>query len=196
MKLLKNKILLILLLPFLLLSFSCSSWENSAAQNGYVEVKIKRTSSGNDNGYQTYKFEVPPNGFDKIYAAKCSADTNGLANQYIIRGFSDSDVPFNAVEVHLTPADETHGVEATASVRLAEYKDSYQNQSTGFFWTISAGKHGLNAQDYHLPLKTGGILTFDFVTSDEDGVYEAGYNDNTSNYPLLSVRLAAPTKAY
>ncbi len=193
---LKNKALLILLVPFLLVTFSCSSWENSSAQNGYIEVKIKRTSSGNDQGYQTYTFEVPPNGFDKIYAAKTTADTCSLADQYIIRGLSDSDVPFNAVEVHLTPADETNGVEATATVRLAEYQDSYTNQSTGFFWTISASTHGLNAQDYHLPLSTGGILTFDFVTSEDDGVYEAGYNNNTSNYPLLSVRVAAPTKSY
>lgn len=192
---LKNKALLILLLPFLLLAFSCSV-DNSAAQNGYIEVKIKRTSSGNDLGYQTYTFEVPPYGFDKIYAARTTADTNSLADQYIIRGLSDSDVPFNAVEVHLTPADESNGVEATATVRLAEYSDSYTNQSTGFFWTISASTHGLNAQDYHLPLTTGGILTLDFATSENDGVYEAGYNNNTSNYPLLSIRLAAPTKAY
>ncbi len=199
MKLHITKVLPALLLPFAFFMGSCSSSTSSAAQKGYVEVTIKRTSSGNDEGYQTYKFEVPANGFDKIYAGKCTADDNANADQYIIRGLSTTDTPFNAVEVHLVPEKNSEGesVSAKAVVRLAEYgTEGSLTQTTGFFWTITADDHGLCPDNYSIPMAEGGILTLNFQTSDDDGVYETGYNNNTSNYPLLSLKVAAPVKKY
>ncbi len=197
----RKKKLLAMLVPlaFLSLATGCAAdGVNDEAQNGYVELTIKRTSSGNVDGYQTYRFDVAPNGSDKIYAGKCTADDNANVDQYIIRALDDTDMPFNAVEVHVTPAKTAEGetYAAKATVRLAQYYDDYAEQDTGFFWTITASDHGLSNENCHIPTATGGIFTFDFQTSDKDGVYEAGYNNNTSNYPLLSVKLAAPTKRY
>ncbi len=194
MKLLKNKIIWLLALPFML--FSCSEWQNSAAKNGYVEISVKRSSSGNTESYQTYVFDVAPNGADKIYAARATADDDASVEQYIIRALSDTDVPFNAVEVHLVPASADGSRAAMATVRIGEYKDSYKTTTTGFFWTVTGEDHGLKSQDYHIPLAEGGIFTFDFVTSEDDGVYEKGYNNNTSNYPLLKIKVAAPVSTY
>ena len=198
MKLHITKMLPALLLPFAFFMSSCSESTSKAAQNGYVEVTIKRTSSGNSDGYQTYRFDVPANGFNKIYAAKCTADDNANVDQYIIRGLSAETYPFEAIDIHFTPAKETEGesCSAKATVRLAEFHDEELEQTTGFFWTSSAEEHGLNSDNYSVPMAEGGILTFNFQTSEDDGVYEAGYNNNTSNYPLLSVKIAAPVTKY
>lgn len=199
MKLHIAKVLPALLLPFAFFMTSCSDSTNAAAQKGYIEVTVKRTSSGNTDGYQTYRFEVPANGYNKIYAGKCTADNNASADQYIIRGLSSEDTPFDAVEVHLIPEQHTAmgKVNAKATVRLAEYRNKGKlDQTYGFFWTITDSVHGLCSDNYSVPMAEGGILTFDFTTGKDDGVYETGYNDNTSNYPLLSVKLAAPVKKY
>ncbi len=194
-----KKLMSCLLLPLLLgLSACAADGLDADAQSGYVELTVKRTSSGNTEGYQTYKFTIPPNGATKIYAGKTTADDNANVDQYIIRAYDETDVPFNAVEVHVMPAktDEGESYAAKATVRLAQYYDDYAEQDTGFFWTITADDHGLSDENYHEPTALGGIFTFTFKTSDDDGVYETGYNNNTSNYPLLSVKVAAPTKRY
>ncbi len=194
MKFIKNKIIWLLALPFLLIS--CSEWQNSAAKNGYVEISVKRSSSGNTEAYQTYVFDVAPNGLDKVYAAKTTADDDASVDQYIIRALSDSEVPFNAVEIHLVPASSDGSRSAMATVRVGEYKDSYTSTTTGFFWTVTGEDHGLDSENYHIPLAENGIFTIDFVTSEDDGVYETGYNNNTSNYPLLKIKVAAPVTTY
>lgn len=189
-----------LLLPLALLAAGCANDDDidAEAQNGYVELTVKRTSSGNADGYQTFRFAVPPNGSDKIYAGKCTADDNPNVDQYIIRATSGTEVPFNAVEVHVTTEKSSDGTSyaAKATVRVAQYDEDYASSTTGFFWTITADAHGLSGDNYHAPTADGGIFTFDFKTSADNGVYEAGYNNNTSNYPLLNITLAAPTKRY
>ena len=197
MKLNVKKIFPVLMLPLSLLAFSCSSVDENA-QNGYVEITVKRTSSGNTDGYQTFKFAVPPNGSDKVYAGKTTADDNANVDQYIINALSATDVPFNAVEVHVMPEKNSEGESyaAKATVRIAQYDEGYESSNTGFFWTITASDHGLSNDNYSVPMAKGGIFTFDFQTSDDDGVYETGYNNNTSNYPLLSIKVAAPVKKY
>lgn len=213
MKLSIHKLLPIFLLPLAMLVSSCADTENldENAQNGYVELTIKRTSSGNTEGYQTYRFALPPNGANKIYAEKCTADDNANVDQYIIRALSAEDVPFNAIEVHVTCAKytENESSDAKATIRLAQYDESYASANTSFFWTVPESSslksklsslgltpHELTSSSYSTPLTEGGIFTFDFKASADHGVYEAGYNNNTSNYPLLSIKIAAPVKRY
>jgi hypothetical protein len=177
--------------------FSSCFGVNNAAQNGYVEITVKRSYDAAD-GYQTYRFEIPPLDSDKIYAGKTTADDNPNVEQYIIRAQSNYDVPFNAVEIHVIPEKKTEGqnYSAKAVIRLAEYAKTYDNQTTGFFWTINQDTHGLSPANYHVPMAEGGIFTLDFQTDKDHGVYEKGYNNNTSNYPLLSVKVAAPVKKW
>ena len=195
MKLNITKILSAVLLPCALFLSSCDDTD-AAAQKGFVELQVKRTSSGNIDGYQTYRFNIPPYGMDKIYAGKCTADDNSNVEQYIIRGFSAEDTPFDAIEVHLIPGNKAEGYAPKATVRVGEYRNSYTDTTTEFFWTITEKEHGLNSTDYSVPMAEGGILTCNFQTSADDGVYEAGYNNNTSNYPLLSLKVAAPVQKY
>ena len=193
-----HKLLPVFMLPLAFAFGACTEGVDEDAQNGYVELTIKRTSSGKPDGYQTYSFTLPPNGSNKIYAGKCTADDNANVDQYIIRALDADDVPFNAVEVHVTCAKNSEGENyaAKATVRLAQYDETYADSNTGFFWTITAADHGLSDANYHEPTTTDGIFAFSYQASDDNGVYEKGYNNNTSNYPLLRIKLAAPMKRY
>lgn len=200
-------------LPGLLLGFliaagtacicSCSDAVNESAQNGYAVVTQKRSSSNSE--YTRFSFTLPPNGSDKIYAERTTADDDASATAYLIRAIDAADAPYDALTIKLVPQHTNASgtvVKAYATVRVTEYTEEITSSNSGsyympktWFYTITSD-NGLCVDDYHAPLAAGGIFTFDFA-ADVNHAVEASsdYSELTyAMYPLLNLTVAAPVK--
>ncbi|HAH61662.1 MAG TPA: hypothetical protein DCL73_06150 [Treponema sp.] len=171
---------------------SCTDINSDEAETGYAQVTLK---SG-----RVFTFELPPNGSDKIYAARTTSDSDATVRAYRIQALSAEDIPYDALYVKLVPGytdSDGNYIEPAATVRVTEYTedtdDSYYPKS--WYYDITSD-NGLSSQDYNLPVSSEGTFKFDFSVDSNHAVEgNSDYAELTyALYPLVSVKIVAPVK--
>lgn len=213
MKHLISKALLILSASLLSAFFvSCYDEVPKAAEDGSASVVIKQTSSISE--YQTFNFDMPANGYDKIYAERITSPEDAEAFAYVIKACSSYDYPFYALEVVLIPGytnRKGEKIESSATIRVTEYEIDLEeaeeyNKELGryeygyeepktWFYTLNSST-GFSDENFRIPCGNEGVFKLEFATSDKFGVLgDEMYCDLINQtYPLLQLDVVCPVK--